>query len=51
MTDTGMQLVIHRLQRVKTNPSFSHSFDNREKEKKKQAHLIGLEHSGITEYN
>lgn len=34
MTDTGMQLVIRRLRRVKINPSFSHSFENKEKEKK-----------------
>lgn len=50
MTDTGMQLVIHRLQRVKTNPHFPIR-SIIEKKKKKQAHLIGLEHSGITEYN
>lgn len=49
MTDTGMQLVIRRLQRVKTNPHSPIRSRIKEKEKK-NAHLISLEHSGITKY-
>lgn len=48
MTDTGMQLVIRRLRRVKINPHFP--IRSRIKKKKKNAHLISLEHSGITKY-